>query len=204
MRPHLPLLVASAVSLFLCAPAHAQLGEGNAPIGWAADSVEMLDSQNLVHLKGRVNVRQGDARLAADEMRIFLKPAVDGGQREIDRIEADGSVVYVTPEQTARGDSGVYIAADEKIRLIGSVRLIRGDDVFCSSELIIQPRLNQFEAIGGSRDTGDPLCAGRVRGVISQSPQGSPQGQGEASASGAGPSSELGSVASAAEGGENL
>jgi lipopolysaccharide export system protein LptA len=190
MRPITPLIIGSAVALLLCAPAHAQLGPEDGPIDWAADVVEMLDSQNLVHLKGRVNVRQGEARLAADEMRIFLKP---GAEREVERIEADGSVVYVTPQQTARGDSGLYVAADEEVRLTGSVRLIRGTDTFCSNELVIQPRLNQFQAIGGGASATDPLCSGRVRGTITQVPE---MRQDAASASGG--------AAAEPDGGENL
>lgn len=163
MRPTLSLLGATAGALLLCAPSHAQLGPGSAPITYAADAVQMVEAENLVIAQGRVNVRQGEARLAADEMRIFLSPTVEG---QVDRIEADGSVIYVTPGETARGDRGVYTAADERIRLTGRVRLIRGGDAFCSQELVIQPRLNQFEAVGGGA-ADDPLCAGRVRGVIS-------------------------------------
>lgn len=181
MRTKLTLSILALVAPLLAgAPAQAQLGQQGSPIGWTADRVEMVDAENLIRLAGRVNVRQGDARLAADEMNIFLKPAAAGGNREIDRIEAEGSVVYVTPLETARGDRGVYVAAEEKIWLTGRVRVIRGADVFCSRELVIQPRLNQFEAVGGG-SADDPLCAGRVRGVISTESQ-----QGLTAAGGAG------------------
>ncbi len=172
MRPTTPLTASAiAVALLACAPAHAQLDGRNSPIGWAADNVEMVDAENIVRLAGRVNVNQGDARLAADKMDIFLSPVREGEDREVVRIEADGSVIYVTPLETARGDRGVYIAAEDKIRLTGRVRLIRGQDVFCGQELVIQPNLGQFEAVGGGGSANDPLCAGRVRGVISSESQ---------------------------------
>jgi lipopolysaccharide export system protein LptA len=161
------LILAAAAALLASVQAHAQLGGGDGPISWGADNVEMVDGQNLIRLAGRVNVRQGNARLAADEMSIFLAPAVEGQGRTAERIEAAGSVVYITPLETARGDTGVYIAAEDKIWLTGRVRLIRGEDAFCGRELVIRPTLGQFEAVGGGASAEDPLCAGRVRGVIS-------------------------------------
>jgi lipopolysaccharide export system protein LptA len=170
MRTKLAFLLAAVATPLLCAPAEAQLGRQGVPITWGADNVEVVDAENRIRLMGRVNVRQGDARLVADEMNIFLRPAAAGQDREVERIEAEGSVVYITPAETARGDRGVYIAAEDKIWLTGRVRVIRGSDVFCSQELVIQPRLGQFDAVGGG-STNDPLCAGRVRGVISTATQ---------------------------------
>lgn len=161
------LIVAAGAALLASAQAHAQLGGRDGPISWGADNVEMVDQQNLIRLEGRVNVRQGDARLAADEMSIYLAPAVEGQGRTAERIEAHGSVVYITPLETARGDRGVYVAAEDTIWLTGRVRLIRGEDAFCGRELVIHPQSGQFEAAGGGPTAEDPLCAGRVRGVIS-------------------------------------
>jgi lipopolysaccharide export system protein LptA len=167
MRPHLALL-AAAIALFAIAPApaHAQISRQGGPIDITADSTEFVSSQNVNRWIGRVHVRQGDAELKADRMDVYFTGGENGAAREIERIEAEGSVIYNNPIETARGDRGVYLASEERIRLTGRVRLIRGPDVFCGEELVIQPRLGQFEAVGGT-SSNDPLCSGRVRGVIS-------------------------------------
>ncbi len=168
MRSSLALALGGC-ALFVAAPAQAQISRQGGPIDITADSTEFVSSENVNRWIGRVHVRQGDAELKADRMDVYFRGGDGGQSREIERIVAEGSVIYNNPFETARGDRGVYTAADEKIRLTGRVRLIRGPDVFCGEELVIQPRLGQFEAVGGGSRTDDPLCPGRVRGVISSS-----------------------------------
>jgi lipopolysaccharide export system protein LptA len=171
MRP--VLILAAVAAALAAAPAHAQISRQGGPIDITADSTEFVSSQNVNRWIGRVHVRQGDAELRADRMDVYFSGGSDGEAREIDRIVAEGSVIYNNPFETARGDHGVYLASEEKIRLTGSVRLIRGPDVFCGQELVIQPRIGQFQAVGRA-DSDDPLCSGRVRGVISSSGVGRP------------------------------
>jgi lipopolysaccharide export system protein LptA len=166
-------LATVAAALVAAVPAHAQISRQGGPIDITADSTEFVSSQNVNRWIGRVHVRQGDAELRADRMDVFFSGGSDGAAREIERIVAEGSVIYNNPFETARGDHGVYLASEEKIRLTGSVRLIRGPDVFCGQELVIQPRIGQFQAVGRA-DSDDPLCSGRVRGVISSSGTGRP------------------------------
>jgi lipopolysaccharide export system protein LptA len=160
MRPGTLSLIATAAALLLCAPAQAQFGSNGAPIELAADSIEGMESQNVILLVGRVNVRQGEARLAADEMQIFLKP---DSEREIDRIEADGSVIYITPAEVARGDRGIYVATSERITLTGNVTLVRGDSTLAGEELVIESSTGRSSL---TRQTGGG-SGGRVRGVVS-------------------------------------
>src|SRR5690606_7978792 len=105
------------------------------PIDINADSTEFVSSENVNCWMGRVHARQGDAELRADRLCIFFGDAGDGQARDVDRIEAEGSVIYNNPIETARCDRGVYLAASETIRLTGRVRLIRGPDVFCGAEI---------------------------------------------------------------------
>jgi lipopolysaccharide transport protein LptA len=147
----------------------AQISRQGGPIDITADAAEFVSPEDVVRWIGRVHVRQGDAELRSDRMDVFFAEDDEGGRsQEIVRIVADGSVIYTTPAQTARGDHGVYTVADEKIHLTGRVRLIEGADVLCVSELVIQPRLGRADAIGDGSGN-DPECPGRARAVIRSS-----------------------------------
>jgi lipopolysaccharide export system protein LptA len=164
MRTRLVLFLC-ACGLFAAAPAQAQyISRQGGPIDITADSTEFVSSENVNRWVGKVHVKQGDAELKADRMDVYFTGS-NTGTREIERIVADGSVIYNTPLQTARGDHGIYTASNEQILLTGRVRLIKGPDVFCGQEVVIQPRAGQAKAVGG---TTDPMCP-RVRGIISSS-----------------------------------
>ena len=174
MRPT-SALIPAVIALLACAPAHAQLGQEDSPIELAADFAERVDAENLIRLRGRVNVRQGETRLAADTMDIYLMPGGESENRDIERIEADGAVVYVTPLEVARGDHGVYVASVERITLSGAVTLVRGESTLAGSKLVIE------STTGRSYLTSENLATtgqGRVRAVINSAD--SPESEGGA------------------------
>jgi lipopolysaccharide transport protein LptA len=177
MKVSLALVVGSCL-LLVAAPAEGQarISEQGGDIDIRADAFRV--AENVWHTVGRVHVRQGDAELRADRMDVyFAKGESSPSQENIVRIVAEGSVIYNNPSLTARGDAGVYTVEDEQIRLTGRVRLIRGQDVFCGSELVFQPESGRSEFIGGGSATSDPECPGRVRGVISSSESSGPGGE---------------------------
>jgi len=165
---HLLFAFASAATFMaaLASPAQAQISRQGGPIDITADSTEFVSDENVNRWVGRVNVRQGDARLLADRMDVFFTPGTDGQPRVIERIEATGSVAYVTPLEIARGDRGVYLATTEKIRLTGNVTLIRGDSTLSGEELIIEPSVGRSSLVSSAGARGE-RGGERVRGVFS-------------------------------------
>jgi lipopolysaccharide export system protein LptC len=143
-------------------PESAQLSRQGGPIDITADSTEFVNSENVNRWVGNVQVRQGDATLKADSMSIQFAAGEVGQARQIERIEVNGSVVYTTPLEIARGDRGVYLAATERITLVGDVSLIRGDSTLEGQQLVIDPREGRSSLTREDQsDTG-----GRVRGVL--------------------------------------
>lgn len=146
------------------APAAAQLSRQGGPIDAKAASTEFVSSESVNRWLGGVEVRQGDARLAAESMNVYFAPGAPGEARRIERIEVEGSVVYTTPSEIARGDRGVYLATTEQITLTGNVSLIRGDSTLAGQHLVIEPREGRSTL---SRENPDaPSEGGRVRGVL--------------------------------------
>ena len=118
------------------APASGGIFRSNGgPIDIASDhGAEQFQNEGRTVWRGDVDVVQGDARLRTPELTLFsAKKAgapktndAQAGVGNIERIEAEGPVYYVTPTQQVKGDHGTYIAADDTITVTGNVTLPSG------------------------------------------------------------------------------
>ena len=181
-RLAIALIVCAAVAApaFAQAPAPAAAGatgvfSNNQPIDVSADSQERVDPQHI-RFTGKVEVIQGQARLRSPMIDLFYPPrgqaggagagdhaATAGGTLgKIERAEAEGPVYYITPSQSAKGDHGTYIAADDSITLIGNVTLTQGQSVSTGDKVVLHQKTGQAvltAAPGG-------VNGGRTRGVF--------------------------------------
>ncbi|QDH74480.1 LptA/OstA family protein [Brevundimonas sp. M20] len=147
------LLTAAALGIGLLALptiGDAQSFQGNQPIMWGAD--ESAYSPTGLSLRGRAELIQGENRIRADR----VEGAITNGS--LTRVEASGSVYFVTPEQTIRGDRAVYTPANDTIVLTGDVILTQGENVITGSRLVYNTRTESAQMEGGSN--------GRVQGVF--------------------------------------
>ncbi len=103
----------------------------SAPVDISADEQEVINSQCKTIFRGAVEVLQDKARMRAATMTVYNRRKVPGKASatpsgnadcgDVDRVEADGNVFYVTPEQTVRGDHAVYDYATDTIVVTGDV-----------------------------------------------------------------------------------
>jgi len=166
--------IALALAMGLSAPAFAQISSQGGPIYINSERTESIERERRVLLTGNVDIRQGDARLRADRVTIhFAAPegaspaagaSIAGGFGQIERIAAEGSVYYVTPELKAKGDRGVYELASDTIVMTGNVALMRDRDVAEGERLRMEIANRRTTLEGGT---------GRARMVID--PSSSPQ-----------------------------
>ncbi|MBE7217982.1 MAG: OstA family protein [Caulobacteraceae bacterium] len=140
----------------------------NGPIDVSADSQERIDPTHI-RLTGSVEVVQGQARLRSPQIDLFYPPrgqpaagehaATSGGALgKIERAEAEGPVYYVTPTETAKGDHGTYLAADDSITLTGNVVLTQGKNVSTGDKVVMHQKTGQAVLTAGQK--------GRTRAVI--------------------------------------
>ena len=80
-----------------------------------------------------------------------------------ERIEAEGDVFYVTPEQVARGDHAVYSASLGVIVLTGNVIVVQGKNVIHGDRLTIKVATREAQMESDAKGRGVP---GRVRAVL--------------------------------------
>lgn len=155
-------VLAIAIVAVLPAVAWAQSGaklNSDAPVEIASDNLEVLQDQNKAIFSGNVIAKQGDITMNSNTMTVFYNSAGNGeAGKGISRIEADGKVVFVTPEETAQGDHAVYNTQANTIDLTGNVVLTRQENILKGSALNYNMTTKRSVLSAGG--------TGRVRGLF--------------------------------------
>jgi Uncharacterized protein conserved in bacteria len=173
------LSIALLAALALSAPAAAQLAQNtDAPIDMTADELEVAQSACTSTWRGNAEALQGNARLRANVIRTFFdsKPAskpgaAGGGCGDLRRLEAEGGVYYVTPQQRVRGDNAVYDARTETIVLTGDVVAVQGQNVLRGSRMVFNVNTGEGKMEGSAKGRNQ---AARPRGVFYPSKKSNP------------------------------
>ncbi len=134
------------------------------PIEITADSLEVIQKEQLAVFRGNVDAVQGAMRLTANEIWVRYRPdSKQEVQGAISRIDASGRVRFSTPSETAQGDVGVYDLDTRIVTLTGSVVLTRDGNVIRGEKLMLNLATGQSK-IESSR---------RVRGLFQPNKSGS-------------------------------
>ncbi len=164
--------IAAVSALALAAvPAAAQLARGSsAPLDITADELEVTDNACTAIWRGNAEAMQETSRLRAQVLRIYnaKAPAARPGAKagncgEMDRIEAEGQVYYVTPDQRVRANAATYSAANEVLTMTGDVVAVQGQNVLRGTKMVFNTRTGQGNMVG---QTTGKNAQGRVRGVF--------------------------------------
>jgi len=161
------------------------------PMDISADNGVFDNATCVSTWSGAAEVLQGTARLRAATIKAYFKkkPAAAGAQASstsdssalgmpggaqsncgaTERVEADGDVFYVTPEQVARGDHAVYSADGGQIVMTGDVIVVQGKNVIHGDRLVIQTATHQAQMESTAKGRGTP---NRVRAVLFQTGSG--------------------------------
>lgn len=175
-------IVAGAASV--AAAAHAQaarggaFGGGNGPIDISADQLEVIDAENRAVWKGNVEAIQGANRMRAPVLNVVFAKSASGdgapgaGWGAIQRMDAEGPVYYVTPQQNARSDRATYEAASNTLVMTGNVVLVQDKNVVQGDRLTIDTVTNHATLVSNNQGRAGT----RVRGVFypSQGAQNAP------------------------------
>lgn len=159
--------------------------QSNGPIDITADNGAYDNATCESTWTGSAEVLQGTSRLRAHEIRAFMKhkpttPAARSASASpedqsacgaAERLEADGDVFYVTPDETARGDHAVYNADANLIVMTGDVILVQGKNVVHGTRLTIHTQTRAAQMESDQQGRGTP---GRVRAVFYQNQPGAP------------------------------
>ncbi len=141
------------------------------PINIAADKLDYFDKEQKLIYTGNVVAVQGDSRINATVLTIYLDkkptgpgaapaPAPSGpgasGGSQVRRMEGQGPVAVTSKDQVGTGDALVYDKPENKFYLIGHVALSQGENVTRGDKLVYD--LTSGQAVVSS--------TGRVRSLI--------------------------------------
>lgn len=134
----------------------------NAPVNYAADRIEVQDKSKRVVLSGSVDINQSDLRMQAARTTVAYS---DGGEIQIQRIDATGGVQVNRGAEQARGDVAVYDFNRNVITMTGNVALRRGTDTLNGGRLVIDldSGLSSVDGRSGGAGGGN---GGRVTGTF--------------------------------------
>jgi lipopolysaccharide export system protein LptA len=144
MRLRLALLVA----LF----AFPALAAGT-PVKITADSFVVDQGSNHATFAGGVVITRGSMTMWADKVVVNYG---DGGESDIDGLEATGNVRIKTTGQEATGNRAVFTPDDSIIRVSGNVQVHNAQGTMSGPELTINLASNSsvFKGSEGGRVTG--------------------------------------------------
>jgi lipopolysaccharide export system protein LptA len=117
--------------------AHAQAlinHNSNAPVDFAADSIEVQSRADRVVIAGNVVVDQAGMRLTAARMTVAYR---DAGGVDVNRIDAVGGVTVTKGGDRATGNSAIYDLDRRLITMIGDVQLTQSGNRLNGGRLVI-------------------------------------------------------------------
>jgi len=184
----LRLLSAAVTCCFVSGLAFAQAPKGppnalqgfsknrDEPVHIEAATLEVRDKEKVATFSGDVKVVQGDTNMQCKTLVVFYdqegeKPAKvakpmkaadpgPGGEQKIRRLEARGSVVVNTKDQTATGQLGIFDMPTNTVTLTGDVVMTQGQNVLRGDKLVVNL------SSGVSRVESSQAGRGRVQGLF--------------------------------------
>lgn len=163
-------IVAAFALAVAATAARAQQHDTTLPIEITADSLEVLQNENIATFTGNVDAVQGEMVLSADLLRVHYGDAGDAAPPlatgSIRRIEAEGNVFLSSPRETAQGAAGVYDVASNRVTLDGAVVLTREENVIRGQRLeidLVSGRSQVFAAVPSTEGGTPPQ---RVRALF--------------------------------------
>jgi lipopolysaccharide export system protein LptA len=141
----------------------------NQPVTIESATLEVRDKDKTATFLGNVKLVQGDTTMYCKTLVVFYEqgagdavapapaPAGPGGNQQVKRIEAKGSVKVTQKDQVATGDNGVYDTAANKVTLNGNVAISQGQSVVTGDRLWVD------------LETGYSRVEGNVRMLTQQS-----------------------------------
>ncbi|MBV8851693.1 MAG: lipopolysaccharide transport periplasmic protein LptA [Methylobacteriaceae bacterium] len=132
------------------------------PVSIDAGKLDYFDKDQKLVYSGAVVATQGESRLKASVLTIFLEDSdASANGHRMRRMEAQGPVTVTSKDQVGTGDSGVYDKAENKVFLNGHVTLSQGANVTKGERLVYDLNTNQAVVLGGAS-----AQSGRVRSVF--------------------------------------
>ena len=155
------LLLAVAPALAQKSKSSAVLPGGNSgkPINIEAVKLDYFDKEQKLIYTGNVIATQGDSKLRASVLTIFLTPkgtagSGSAGTNQVQRMFATGPVTMTQRDQVGTGDNAVYDRLANSVVMTGNVTLSQG------------PNVTKGDRLTYDLKTGQAVVTGRVKSMF--------------------------------------
>jgi lipopolysaccharide export system protein LptA len=145
----------AAAALSLCATAAwAQQAapqfklDPNEPVDVHSDTSNYQQDNCTLVLTGNVQITQKQARLIGHTANAVAAKQTGNKCGDMDKIDVDKDVYYVTPDETVRADHALYDLTANKVTFTGQVVTVRGDDVATGTRLVVDLKTNVYNMDG--------------------------------------------------------
>ena len=141
----------------------------NAPVDFAANSIEVQDRSDRVVISGNVRVTQAGLTLTAARMTVAYTRA---GGTDVNRLDATGGVVVTKGDERATGNVAIYDLDKRLITMVGNVELRQRGNNLRGGRLLIDLNTGRatVDGRGAARGPdGNPVSGGtngRVTGTF--------------------------------------
>ena len=141
----------------------------NAPVDFAAGSIEVQDRADRVVLAGNVRVTQAGLTVTAPRMTVAYTRA---GGTDVNRLDATGGVTVVKGDEMAKGNVAIYDLDRRLITMVGNVELRQRGNNLRGGRLVIDLSSGRatVDGRGAARGPdGNPVAGGtggRVTGTF--------------------------------------
>ncbi len=136
--------------------AFAGMQDSDQPIQIEADRLEVKDKKGIALFTGNVHVVQGSTILEASRMKVVYTKGGKGPNGNLKYLEATGTIVVRSGDQTVSADKGEFDMKNQTVRLSGDVVITQGTNVI--SGCILDVDLDTSSAVL------KPCKAGRKQG----------------------------------------
>lgn len=133
----------------------------NAPVDFAADSIEVQSRADRVVIAGNVVVEQAGLTLTAARMTVAYS---DASGVDVNRIDAVGGVTVTKGADRATGNSAIYDLDRRIITMLGNVQLVQGANRLNGGRLVIDLTSGRASVDG----RGTPVAGSAPGSVSSQ------------------------------------
>ena len=137
-----------------------QVGVTTAASRITAQQIDYDMKARALTARGQAVAEEEDRTLSGDVITVHLRERTDS-QSPLQRLEAEGDVHLITPDEDIRADRGTYDLDSGIATLDGSVKIVKGNNELngCRGEINLKTGVSKLIACRGEAD-------GRVRGIF--------------------------------------
>jgi len=128
--------------------------DSSLPVEITSEELQVAQEKGQAIFTGTVIVRQGNITMTCERLQVEFAEDPVTGKNEIQTIRMFGGVTFVSQQEAAEAQRGVYVLATNTLVMYENVLVTQGTTALSSDKLTY------------NLDTGDGVMEGRVKTIL--------------------------------------